>query len=87
MIRKSGLLFGLLLGPRLLPPGGAARALALVSSVGWGAGGIAGSLLAGGLWQAAGPRSAFLAAAGLTLAGLWIAGGPLKGPGSPADDP
>ena len=27
-----------LLGPRLLPPGGAARALALISSVGWGAG-------------------------------------------------
>jgi PPP family 3-phenylpropionic acid transporter len=76
-----------LLGPRLLPPGGAARALALISSVGWGAGGIVGSLLAGGLWQVAGPRSAFLAAAGLALLGLWIARGALKGPGVAADDP
>ncbi len=72
-----------LLGPRLLPPGGAARALALVSSVGWGAGGIAGSLLAGSLWQAVGPRAAYLAAAATAFIGLWVARGPLKGPQGP----
>ncbi len=76
-----------LLAPRLLPPGGAARALALVSSVGWGAGGIAGSLIAGALWQAYGPRIAFVAGAGLALSALLLALWPLKGPGNSADDP
>jgi MFS transporter, PPP family, 3-phenylpropionic acid transporter len=69
-----------LLGPRLLPPGGAARALALVSSAGWGAGGIAGSLLAGGLWQLAGPRTVFVAAAALALVALGLAVRPIPGP-------
>jgi PPP family 3-phenylpropionic acid transporter len=76
-----------LLAPRLLPPGGTARSLALVSSVGWGGGGIAGSLVAGALWQHAGPRAVFLAGAGLALAGLGLARGSLKGPGTAADDP
>ena len=75
-----------LLGPRLLPPGGRARALALISSVGWGAGGIAGSLVAGALWEAVGPRAVFVAAAALALAGFLLALGPLKGPPSAADD-
>jgi MFS transporter, PPP family, 3-phenylpropionic acid transporter len=76
-----------LLGPRLLPPGGAARALALVASVGWGAGGIAGSLLAGALWQAAGPRTAFVAAAAVALLALLLALRPLPGPARAADGP
>jgi PPP family 3-phenylpropionic acid transporter len=76
-----------LLGPRLLPAGGAARAQALVASVGWGAGGIAGSLLAGALWEAAGPRSVYVAGAGLTLVALALALAPLKGPATAADDP
>lgn len=76
-----------LLGPRLLPPGNAARAQALVSSVGWGAGGIAGSLLAGALWQAAGPRTVFVAGAALALLALALAAAPLKGPPPAADDP
>jgi MFS transporter, PPP family, 3-phenylpropionic acid transporter len=76
-----------LLGPRLLPPGGRARALALISSAGWGAGGIAGSLLAGALWQAVGPRAVFAAAAALALAGFGLALKPLKGPDAAADDP
>jgi PPP family 3-phenylpropionic acid transporter len=53
--------------PRLVPAGRAARVQALVSGVSWGAGGIAGSLLAGWLWTAAGPRAIFAAAAGLAL--------------------
>jgi PPP family 3-phenylpropionic acid transporter len=63
-----------LLGPALLPPGARVRAQALVSSLGWGAGGMAGSLIAGGLWDGVGPRSVFLGAAGLGLGALWVAG-------------
>ena len=76
-----------LLGPRLLPPGGAARSLALIASVGWGVGGVAGSLLAGALWQSVGPRAVFVAGAGLAFLGLALTLWPLKGPGSVADDP
>jgi PPP family 3-phenylpropionic acid transporter len=57
-----------LLGPRLLPAGAATRAQALVSSVGWGAGGIAGSLLAGVCWDHYGHRSVF--GVGAVLAAL-----------------
>jgi len=39
------------LGRSLLPAGSAARAQALLSALGWGAGGLAGSLLAGELWE------------------------------------
>ena len=56
------------LAPSLVPASHAARAQALVSAVGWGAGGIAGSLLAGGLWEAVGPTASFMAAALLALA-------------------
>ncbi len=56
-----------LIAPRLVPAGRAARVQALISGVSWGAGGIAGSLLAGWLWTAAGPRALFVAAAGLAL--------------------
>jgi len=60
-----------LLGPALMPAGTAARAQALVSSLGWGAGGIAGSLLAGALWDGVGPRAVFAGSA--VLAGLaWL---------------
>lgn len=52
-----------LLGPSLMPPGARARAQALVSSLGWGAGGMAGSLLAGLVWDRAGPEAMFLVAA------------------------
>jgi PPP family 3-phenylpropionic acid transporter len=76
-----------LLGPRLLPAGNAARAQALVSSVGWGAGGIAGSLLAGALWQLAGPRTVFVAGAALAFVALLLATAPLKSPPVAADDP
>lgn len=68
-----------LLGPRLLPPGSGARAQALVGCVGWGAGGVAGSLLAGALWADWGPRSAFVAGALLSLLALGLAFGRLEG--------
>jgi MFS transporter, PPP family, 3-phenylpropionic acid transporter len=65
-----------LLGPALMPPGTAARAQALVSSLGWGAGGIAGSLLAGALWDRVGPRAVFVGSAALAaLAWLLAARG------------
>ncbi len=57
-----------LIAPRIAGPGRAARVQALMSGVSWGAGGIAGSLLAGWLWTAAGPRAIFVAAAMLALA-------------------
>ena len=60
-----------LLGPRLLPSTAAARAQALVSSVGWGAGGIAGSVLAGLCWDRYGHRSVFAVSA--VFAGIaWL---------------
>ncbi|MBS0376513.1 MAG: MFS transporter [Proteobacteria bacterium] len=77
---------GVLLAPRLVPPGGATRALALVSAVGWGAGGILGSLLAGTLWSALGPPAVFYAAALASLGALWLAWRPLQGGGGAADD-
>jgi PPP family 3-phenylpropionic acid transporter len=61
-----------LLAPRLIAVG-SARALAIVSSVGWGAGGVAGSLLAGRLWQTLGPQSVYYASAVLAAAALLAA--------------
>ena len=60
-----------LLGPALLPGGAQARAQALVSSLGWGAGGMAGSLMAGFLWDRVGPRAVFIGSA-LVAAGAWM---------------
>jgi PPP family 3-phenylpropionic acid transporter len=51
-----------LLAPTLLPSGFGVRAQALVSSVGWGAGGIVGSLMAGALWTWVGPWAVFVGA-------------------------
>jgi PPP family 3-phenylpropionic acid transporter len=56
-----------LMCPRLLPPGSGTRAQALVSSLGWGAGGIAGSVVSGALWSTVGPRAVFMASALITL--------------------
>ncbi len=56
-----------LVGPRLVPTGAATRVLALMASAGWGAGGVAGSLIAGALWTLIGPWAAF---AGATLLAL-----------------
>jgi PPP family 3-phenylpropionic acid transporter len=60
-----------LLGPALLPAGATVRAQALVSGIGWGAGGAAGSLLAGALWERLGPQPVFLGAAALAGA-AWL---------------
>jgi PPP family 3-phenylpropionic acid transporter len=68
-----------LLAPRLLPPGSEARAQALVSSFGWGAGGIAGSLLAGWLWDASGPRSVYAAGLIIVTLALLVAYAGLRG--------
>ena len=68
-----------LLAPRLLPPGSEARAQALVSSLGWGAGGIAGSLLAGWLWDAAGPRTVYAASFVVVTCALAVAAAGLRG--------
>lgn len=61
-----------LLAPQLIAVG-STRALALVSSAGWGAGAVAGSLLAGRLWQLYGPQSVYLSSAALALAALVVA--------------
>lgn len=75
-----------LLAPRLLPPGSEARAQSLVSSVGWGAGGIAGSLLAGWLWDAAGPRSVYAAGLIIVTLALLVAALGLRGAGHSRND-
>jgi MFS transporter, PPP family, 3-phenylpropionic acid transporter len=75
-----------LLAPRLLPPGSEARAQALVSSVGWGAGGIAGSLLAGWLWDAVGPRSVYAAGLIIVTLALLVAAVGLRGAGQSTQD-
>ncbi len=61
-----------LLGPRLLRMG-PERSQALVSSAGWGAGVGAGTLLAGRVWQAGGPRLMYGAAAGVAALALAVA--------------
>jgi MFS transporter, PPP family, 3-phenylpropionic acid transporter len=47
------------------------RGQALYSSLSFGAGGAAGSLIGGVLWEGAGPLAAFGAAASAALIGLW----------------
>jgi len=47
-----------------------ARAQALYGSVAYGAGGLAGALLAGDLWERLGPQITFSAASLLALLGL-----------------
>jgi PPP family 3-phenylpropionic acid transporter len=59
--------------PRVFPPGAHARGQALFSSIGYGAGGALGALLAGWAWQAAGPGVAFSVSAGASLLGLFFA--------------
>lgn len=61
-----------LLAPKLMPPGSEARAQSLISSVGWGAGGIAGSLASGWLWDAVGPRSAYVASAAVVAVAVAV---------------
>lgn len=65
------------------------RAQALVSSAGWGAGLVVGSALAGGVWQALGPRMMYVMAALVTLlagvvAQFMLSGSALAAATSPA---
>ena len=55
---------------RWFVPGQQARAQALYGSVAYGAGGLGGALLAGALWERAGPEITFSAASLLALVGL-----------------
>lgn len=61
-----------LMCPRLLPPGSGTRAQALISSIGWGAGGIAGSLISGALWSGVGPRAVFVVSTLIALLAFLI---------------
>lgn len=58
---------------RVFPESAQARGQTLFSSVGYGAGGAAGTLLAGWAWQAAGGPLAFSLAAALALSGAFFA--------------
>lgn len=58
---------------RVFPEGAQARGQTLFSSVSYGAGGAAGALAAGPLWEAGGPGLAFSASALAGLAGLLFA--------------
>ena len=58
---------------RVFPPAAQARGQALFSSVTYGAGGAAGALAAGWLWQALGPGLAFTFSALAGLVGLHLA--------------
>jgi PPP family 3-phenylpropionic acid transporter len=71
---------GVLLLPRLLPPGAAARAQALSGSFGWGLGGMVGSLFAATVWNGAGSAAAFYASAVLATAAAALALAGLRGP-------
>lgn len=70
---------GVLLLPRLLPPGAAARAQALSGSLAWGLGGMAGSLFAAAVWNGAGPSAAFQASAALAVGAAALAWLGLRG--------
>lgn len=70
---------GVLLLPRLLPAGAAARAQALSGSLAWGLGGMAGSLFAAVIWNGSGPAAAFFASAGLATAAAALAWAGLRG--------
>jgi PPP family 3-phenylpropionic acid transporter len=76
-----------LLLPRLLPAGAAARAQALSGSLGWGVGGIAGSLLSAWLWTTAGPAVAFWGSALLAFAAALLAAVGLRGAAVDRVDP
>ena len=69
-----------LLAPRLLPGGGPARAQALVAVAGWGAGGFVGSLVAGLIWEAAGPQAVFGGAGVAALGAFLLSLTPLEAP-------
>lgn len=58
---------------RVFPAHAQGRGQTLFSSLGYGAGGAAGALIAGCAWQAAGPGVAFSLSAGAALAGLLFA--------------
>ena len=58
---------------RVFPQAAHARGQTLFSSVTYGAGGAAGALTAGALWEAGGPQLAFSASALFGLAGLLFA--------------
>jgi PPP family 3-phenylpropionic acid transporter len=58
---------------RVFPAHAQARGQTLFSSLGYGAGGAAGALIAGWAWQGAGPGVAFSLSAGAALAGLLFA--------------
>ena len=58
---------------RVFPAHAQARGQTLFSSLGYGAGGAVGVLLAGWAWQVAGPGFAFSLSAGAALAGLLFA--------------
>ncbi len=60
---------------RVFPEAAQARGQTLYSSISYGAGGAAGALGAGWLWEVAGPGSAFTLSALAGLAGLLIAAG------------
>jgi len=59
---------------RVFPEAAQARGQTLFSSLSYGAGGAAGTLLAGWAWQAAGPQLAFSLAAVAAAAGAFLAG-------------
>jgi PPP family 3-phenylpropionic acid transporter len=58
---------------RVFPRAAQARGQALFSSLGYGAGGAAGALIAGLAWEAAGPGMAFSASSGMALVGAYFA--------------
>ena len=58
---------------RLFPESAQARGQTLFSSLGYGAGGAAGALIAGWAWEASGPALAFSASAAAALAGACFA--------------
>jgi PPP family 3-phenylpropionic acid transporter len=58
---------------RVFPAGAQGRGQALFSSLGYGAGGAAGALLAGWAWELAGPQLAFSVASAAALVGAYFA--------------
>jgi PPP family 3-phenylpropionic acid transporter len=58
---------------RVFPQAAHGRGQALFSSLGYGAGGAAGALIAGLAWEAAGPGMAFSASAAMALIGAYFA--------------
>ena len=58
---------------RIFPPEAQGRGQTLFSSIGYGAGGAAGALLAGWAWELAGPGLAFSLSSLVAMAGLFLA--------------